>query len=438
MSQISLKPPRLPLTNSELIAYLDGSHRYEIRQALLALREATAKSMKSVIVSWFRDRPLELDSTVLNKIVNASLTPGSIGKDRTVKALSKLNFDSSMLVQYLDKNKAAGILRSKFSSSRSAKIYLDNQTKCINTILKFALSQDDSPKRIKNAQDFSKWSETVLHKWKSQTLLKNAGLYEFSWKIFIGTFDENLLNSQYQLFLEEKIDNLTNSHYQARLESILFDEEIFDSNDQFNQNNNQIDFKVSAGELFYYVHLKNSLAKSENQLKKDLLWALSHHKSFEKLSFIISSISSSSPVLCIRLKNPSDQNTFETLSSYIYNFFDTPMNNKIKLNEGPIEVSLSLFSEARKVGELFRKGEAVLVDMSLLEESERKRAIDFISGLVFSLAGTIERVHPTAFLIQPNSSQSSTNKNGIQNNWAELENLGSNFNDDIRKPKAAG
>lgn len=59
------------------------------------------------------------------------------------------------------------------------------------------------------------------------------------------------------------------------------------------------------------------------------------------------------------------------------------------------------YSEARTIGEHFRSGSPVIMNLSDMEESERKRLVDFASGLVFGHAGTIERVTPKVFLLSP-------------------------------------
>lgn len=59
------------------------------------------------------------------------------------------------------------------------------------------------------------------------------------------------------------------------------------------------------------------------------------------------------------------------------------------------------YSEARTIGEHFRSGSPVIMNLSDMEESERKRLVDFASGLVFGHSGTIERVTPKVFLLSP-------------------------------------
>lgn len=69
------------------------------------------------------------------------------------------------------------------------------------------------------------------------------------------------------------------------------------------------------------------------------------------------------------------------------------------------------YNEARTVGERYRLGQPVLMNLSDMEESERKRLVDFASGLVFGLHGSIERVTSKVFLLTPaNVRVSSENK----------------------------
>ena len=59
------------------------------------------------------------------------------------------------------------------------------------------------------------------------------------------------------------------------------------------------------------------------------------------------------------------------------------------------------YNEARTLGEHYRQGNPVIMNLSDMEESERKRLVDFASGLVFGHHGTIERVTSKVFLLSP-------------------------------------
>jgi cell division inhibitor SepF len=59
------------------------------------------------------------------------------------------------------------------------------------------------------------------------------------------------------------------------------------------------------------------------------------------------------------------------------------------------------YNEARTIGEHFRDGTPVIMNLSEMEDSDAKRLVDFAAGLIFGLHGTIERVTSKVFLLSP-------------------------------------
>ncbi|MDO5629368.1 MAG: cell division protein SepF [Mobilicoccus sp.] len=59
------------------------------------------------------------------------------------------------------------------------------------------------------------------------------------------------------------------------------------------------------------------------------------------------------------------------------------------------------YNEAKKIGESFRDGMPVIMNLSDLDDADAKRLVDFAAGLVFGLQGTIERVTNKVFLLSP-------------------------------------
>lgn len=83
-----------------------------------------------------------------------------------------------------------------------------------------------------------------------------------------------------------------------------------------------------------------------------------------------------------------------------------------KVMDHIISLTPRTYSEARLIGEHYREGKPVIMNLSDMEESERKRLVDFASGLVFGHHGSIERVTPKVFLLTPpNVSVSVEDKN---------------------------
>lgn len=59
------------------------------------------------------------------------------------------------------------------------------------------------------------------------------------------------------------------------------------------------------------------------------------------------------------------------------------------------------YNEARTIGENFRDGTPVIMNLSEMDDSDAKRLVDFAAGLVFASRGTIERVTSKVFLLSP-------------------------------------
>jgi cell division inhibitor SepF len=59
------------------------------------------------------------------------------------------------------------------------------------------------------------------------------------------------------------------------------------------------------------------------------------------------------------------------------------------------------YNEARTIGEHFRDGVPVIMNLSEMEDVDAKRLVDFAAGLIFGLRGSIERVTSKVFLLSP-------------------------------------
>ena len=59
------------------------------------------------------------------------------------------------------------------------------------------------------------------------------------------------------------------------------------------------------------------------------------------------------------------------------------------------------YNEARTIGEQYRDGTPVIMNLSDMDDSDAKRLVDFAAGLVFATRGTIERITNKVFLLSP-------------------------------------
>jgi cell division inhibitor SepF len=59
------------------------------------------------------------------------------------------------------------------------------------------------------------------------------------------------------------------------------------------------------------------------------------------------------------------------------------------------------YNEARTIGEHFRDGTPVIMNLTEMGDSDAKRLVDFAAGLIFGLRGSIDRVTNRVFLLSP-------------------------------------
>jgi cell division inhibitor SepF len=61
----------------------------------------------------------------------------------------------------------------------------------------------------------------------------------------------------------------------------------------------------------------------------------------------------------------------------------------------------SSYNEARTIGERYRDGQPVIMNLTELDDAAAKRLVDFAAGLAFALRGSIDKVTSRVFLLTP-------------------------------------
>ena len=59
------------------------------------------------------------------------------------------------------------------------------------------------------------------------------------------------------------------------------------------------------------------------------------------------------------------------------------------------------YNEARPIGERYREGNPVIMNLTEMEDRDAKRLVDFAAGLAFALRGSIDKVTNKVFLLSP-------------------------------------
>jgi cell division inhibitor SepF len=59
------------------------------------------------------------------------------------------------------------------------------------------------------------------------------------------------------------------------------------------------------------------------------------------------------------------------------------------------------YNEARTIGEHYRDGIPVIMNLTAMDDADAKRLVDFAAGLAFALRGSIDKITTKVFLISP-------------------------------------
>jgi len=59
------------------------------------------------------------------------------------------------------------------------------------------------------------------------------------------------------------------------------------------------------------------------------------------------------------------------------------------------------YNEARTIGERYREGSPVIINLTEMDDADAKRLVDFAAGLAFALRGSIDKVTTKVFLLSP-------------------------------------
>ncbi len=61
------------------------------------------------------------------------------------------------------------------------------------------------------------------------------------------------------------------------------------------------------------------------------------------------------------------------------------------------------YNDARRIGEDFRSGTPVIMNLSDMDDADSRRIVDFSAGLAFGLHGSIERITKGVYLLSPSN-----------------------------------
>jgi cell division inhibitor SepF len=112
-------------------------------------------------------------------------------------------------------------------------------------------------------------------------------------------------------------------------------------------------------------------------------------------------LASSTPAVTTSSEVRIKQRLTRPVSSVVTSSADAAPQLDLPVLDRIVTLHPRFYNEARTIGEHFRLGNPVIINLTDMDESEHKRLVDFASGLAFGLHGTIERVTKKVFLLSP-------------------------------------
>ena len=109
----------------------------------------------------------------------------------------------------------------------------------------------------------------------------------------------------------------------------------------------------------------------------------------------------------VRSSRPADQGSTRTRSAPVSNISERRRPTPAPAPEVVAELSRIItlhprtYNEARTVGENYRDGVPVIMNLTEMDDNDAKRLVDFAAGLIFATRGTIERITNKVFLLSP-------------------------------------
>lgn len=76
-----------------------------------------------------------------------------------------------------------------------------------------------------------------------------------------------------------------------------------------------------------------------------------------------------------------------------------------KLKAGIILFNPEIYDDGVKIGTCLKEGQAVCFNVNKMDQEHRRRLVDFITGTVFGVDGSINKIDDNVFLAAPKSLQ---------------------------------
>ncbi len=220
---------------------------------------------------------------------------------------------------------SAIILRDLFRDFRSARGFLDAQSKYINSFLHVSKTPNDLSVRdlnqvqIRGMEDFKAWQRELVTYWNKKRIVDNKlrASYQNIFEFFMGTFDDALNCAFYSMFLKSQVSQYIDSrHLENQINEM---EEVVwaDSPDLENFEPITIEIDIKGGEVIFNLFCNPLTEKKAANLRFKLISDITHSKAFGNMNFGIALLVGKPPVIQIRMNDRQSEDTIRDFFEFL-------------------------------------------------------------------------------------------------------------------------
>lgn len=335
MSSKTVHKLALPTVGAELFTYLKNVNDSEAFTASMRIKDTLSVAIKVDVTSWFGIPALpELDQSLLRKLTNSLLAAGEAGNSRTLEALREIRFETTPMTQPLSRDDAVAKLRLATRDYRSAKGFLENNHKCINSFMKLNRAINDENIRdllkmsIRNQEDFASWNGALIKYWEQKANVKSAlrSSYLTIFQKYISTFESDLSNSRYRDWLDTSIRNYVDLELDSGSTVSFADSAPSSIEDAIASTASvQVHFHINEGEIEYEATFLGYTKLQISSIRIKLALLLQKETEFSNLKLIVSmGTGDSSKSIFVRTRSQLSEAQIVELTNFLENEFTNP------------------------------------------------------------------------------------------------------------------
>ena len=378
---------------ANLISELEAGLNYYVANVQGAITSELENLIKSVLDIWIgSNQPGRYNHRTIKKLVNSAISPGFSGFERTRDAISSIgelnpklivsSHDYTELENDEETESVVAVSNGAGTKCKSCDQYIKKDT---SRIIELAGSSLDVPTGISWHVDC--FAAGVLRN-QAKKFRSAKGALDKQAIAVRGILSANKANTMLKGKKEGLQDIGTSVKYEKWLDTLFENWSRSTGVKEEFRASYQSAFNEYANAIVEYSNTGNfPLQATKDRLGK--------HLSKSAVESVLQRALDTDRDL--RARGPESSKPFMHNTLNYLGLMDEPEEEIAHV----ITIDAKSYEDAPKVAEAFRAGNPVILNCTEMAEDDRKRIIDFASGLVFGNAGTIERITTRVFLLSP-------------------------------------